>query len=559
MHAITNHQITALTTAFEYSNAGEEGEFFQELAALAVVEELQPILRQELLPLLLAIYRREEAEVGLLEKQLRLKMTGTFAGIVAHYLQSQLGGMALPERPNVLRTFLRLDLIHPCGLAFELLPQLDLLDRQQLRQVTELGINGLMTLTEVLSSSWLAFSTEQQKLFFTILVDGLQEEDILAYTADELPYFIRTYLPAFQAVFPRVNLIDYPLRLARWYTCWQNHVHRNLPDLALTNPYYQQDFGLVIRYVPPHIWWNDGLQYGPEDKAFQLASPGFRYLAIGGSIRRWTEGPAYSRRMARAFSELPPLLEQGDWDMYFYCFVKSLGGGPILLAASQQYLQRPTDPGLLPALLDRWNPIIQKLADPEFERFSLAGAQRLLGYCYHLLRDQRDFHLRGCTVAEILEASLTYYDNIANRQIAQAAAAVAKQEEANARKNEWMPARNIYSYTLDYDLSHSIRRHQIRELTNREALLQEGAAMSHCVASYAWHCMNGECSIWSLKELGEGNHWKRLVTIRVATAQRKIVEVRTRFNAIPPAAHLTIIKNWAKQQGLTYDPTFEMY
>jgi hypothetical protein len=90
------------------------------------------------------------------------------------------------------------------------------------------------------------------------------------------------------------------------------------------------------------------------------------------------------------------------------------------------------------------------------------------------------------------------------------------------------------------------------ELLSSNELQDEGRAMSHCVYTYARSCARGRCTIFSLRteDLHTGTQ-ERLATIEVDLHTYRVVQVRARFNAVPPAEHHHVIAAWAEQEGLT--------
>jgi len=89
----------------------------------------------------------------------------------------------------------------------------------------------------------------------------------------------------------------------------------------------------------------------------------------------------------------------------------------------------------------------------------------------------------------------------------------------------------------------------IREALDGKTLADEGRAMSHCVYSYAGLIASGKISIWMLTNENKTGHWRRL-TIEVDNVSRRIVQARGRFNKLPEARDLIILKDWAAKNRL---------
>ncbi len=92
----------------------------------------------------------------------------------------------------------------------------------------------------------------------------------------------------------------------------------------------------------------------------------------------------------------------------------------------------------------------------------------------------------------------------------------------------------------------------IRELISGEELYREGAAMRHCVATYAWKCCYWNRSIWSMQFGSDGRRYRAL-TIEVDKLTRTIRQASRRANAPPNARLREIMEQWARQEGLTIE------
>ncbi|MEW4451566.1 PcfJ domain-containing protein [Bremerella sp. JC817] len=87
------------------------------------------------------------------------------------------------------------------------------------------------------------------------------------------------------------------------------------------------------------------------------------------------------------------------------------------------------------------------------------------------------------------------------------------------------------------------------ELLSDRALILEGAAMDHCVATYIDSCAKHQCSIWSLR-LHEQGSPKRMATIEVMPNEKSIVQAKGKCNnQIDDNSH-RILEYWAEREGL---------
>jgi hypothetical protein len=85
----------------------------------------------------------------------------------------------------------------------------------------------------------------------------------------------------------------------------------------------------------------------------------------------------------------------------------------------------------------------------------------------------------------------------------------------------------------------------IVELLASRELHAEGSKMGHCVFSYNRDITSGRCSIWSLRV-----DKVRKLTIEVQNSQKRIVQVRGRYNRISEEIEMRYVKLWAAENGL---------
>lgn len=114
---------------------------------------------------------------------------------------------------------------------------------------------------------------------------------------------------------------------------------------------------------------------------------------------------------------------------------------------------------------------------------------------------------------------------------------------------DWQPSGIGGLRYVEREAAEGLRCWTIRELVCGEALRQEGAAMRHCVASYAGACARRQTSIWSLR-FEDGERRFRVMTIEVNPITRTIRQARRHRNAPPNAKALGITKLWAEREGL---------
>jgi hypothetical protein len=109
---------------------------------------------------------------------------------------------------------------------------------------------------------------------------------------------------------------------------------------------------------------------------------------------------------------------------------------------------------------------------------------------------------------------------------------------------------NGLSLIEGHERSKNMRRWTITELLNRDSLIDEGRAMSHCIATYARSCAHGRSSVWSMQcENAEGR--QRVLTIEVRRPANMVMEARGRYNALPTPPAMRVLRQWTEKAGLS--------
>jgi hypothetical protein len=89
----------------------------------------------------------------------------------------------------------------------------------------------------------------------------------------------------------------------------------------------------------------------------------------------------------------------------------------------------------------------------------------------------------------------------------------------------------------------------IIELLTSRALILEGQAMRHCVATYTDRCATRQTSIWSMQVENErGRH--RVLTVEVDLARGTICQGRGKCNRLAQAGEWDVLGRWAGREGL---------
>ena len=92
-------------------------------------------------------------------------------------------------------------------------------------------------------------------------------------------------------------------------------------------------------------------------------------------------------------------------------------------------------------------------------------------------------------------------------------------------------------------------RWQMMELTNSAQLRTEGAALHHCVASYADRCRRGISHIWSLR-FRRGEKVRHVLTVEVDLKRSAVVQARGFANRPASGRPLRFLQDWAGRERL---------
>ncbi|KOS06886.1 hypothetical protein AM493_13235 [Flavobacterium akiainvivens] len=165
---------------------------------------------------------------------------------------------------------------------------------------------------------------------------------------------------------------------------------------------------------------------------------------------------------------------------------------------------------------------------------NVAAIQLVVEYAAEMHRTNAAYSFKGRTWASVSRLAADYHLEMAKRR------------EAEAR-NGWVPA-NI----AGYEVVKGSTTYKIIQLTDSEALYEEGHEMSHCVADYALDCEEGRAAIFSLRKCVEGREgFDTLATLDVSPVTMNLVEARAKYNDDVSAEAETHILAWAKAQGIT--------
>ncbi|MTB49777.1 PcfJ domain-containing protein [Lewinella sp. W8] len=537
----------------DYTDAQEAQCFTRELEAVHRRFPNLPVAEATTQDLLI-IYRRLEADLPPFGRLLRqnLSQEADYASLLLPHLE----GWLSPEdqRPPLLASLIYLD---ARGAEPEVLRELKELPTY-LATPDHLGILRSAPLSA--HASWIefqgkhgpAFSEELNHLAFRFLLDIFFHDELLYRQNDLLAEFLRDILPLYQEKFPDEHLPQCYHRVADWVKFFFQHRDHHFPHLPVEDELYHTAIENIIRFIPGILWWNNGIPYQRGRKAFDYHSEEFRWLARGNSLRKLPRHPTYSKAMAKAFNNLAHNLDTEEGDLYTYCLVLSLGGRPQLGKVLPRYFTRPEDAAATAAWREMMDPLIQKLVTFRDLDWETEEGDRLLGYLYHIFRDQPQYPLDGRTQNSLLRDAHDWYDRIEQRrqELLDRQAAARAAWEASLQRDHWPALSDAPEWSEKFGRYDAIRARKIVELTTETQLRAESRVLSHCVSTYAMGCKRGQCSIWSLRELRQNGTWYSILTIQVIPEPRSIVQVRGRMNRAASREEMDIVEGWARQAKL---------
>lgn len=150
---------------------------------------------------------------------------------------------------------------------------------------------------------------------------------------------------------------------------------------------------------------------------------------------------------------------------------------------------------------------------------------------------QPNFSLKGRTPASLLRLVDNWHE------------ALGRARTANL---SWEPSRYrpmvFESQQADPDVAPT--RWELVELTNSEELRLEGAALRHCVRTYAYACLHNTSRIWSLRRWSSTNKMRSILTIQVDPRTNQVIQARGYRNSAPSPKARSMLLTWARTENL---------
>lgn len=309
----------------------------------------------------------------------------------------------------------------------------------------------------------------------------------------------------------------------------------------------------IVQYLPGFILEKLDAYLNNLDNQYLV-----KHLALGNNIRKVKKLPfKLSKKMAHQFHQINsnnsintnisqynikfPLsivtskFNEDDTpfnESFIKAFVLGLGGSAILAKEFS---------GIY-AEIDDYE--FQKSIIEFFIKFPISNIdtlRRLLGYINHMRHENgHSYSMKGRTLTSLSRLANAYYEEQQRVEDLRRSSSNSFRKDISWKGADYSP----------YHIEENDNEYKIIQLCRSEDLYIESQRMNHCVRMYVGACLSKNCSIWSLRIKGI-SEWKSLVTIEVSKADN-IVQAKARFNYKPERQWMTIIKEWAKKEGLNF-------
>lgn len=162
--------------------------------------------------------------------------------------------------------------------------------------------------------------------------------------------------------------------------------------------------------------------------------------------------------------------------------------------------------------------------------------QQVLEYLTAMRREQPAYSMRGRTWAALARQAAEWHAEQSRRAAAE-------------DYTEW-----DNGLLRNFSVENELAIFSIVQLTNSEALYEEGEEMCHCVADYAYDCSVGDSAIFSVRKQVRGAEgFTRLATVEVRPQDGAIVQAKAVYNQSICVEAAAIIQQWAAAEGLTQE------
>lgn len=237
----------------------------------------------------------------------------------------------------------------------------------------------------------------------------------------------------------------------------------------------------------------------------------------------------FTRKMAHEFKKVPAYYDMGK--AIRYAQAKGYGASndmaeTIAWSTLAEHFENE----------EFWSKVVKFLAG--HETLPYGEVQEVLFYIHNKYEENKSYSVKGRNWESLVKQSNEWHVEYRKRIAA-------------LNRADWNPS-GIGGYGELVETESETVMYTIIELTNSEALYEEGYEMSHCVAEYEYECTQGTSAIFSLRKK-EAEETTILATIEVALEYKAIVQAKAKYNEAISSEAESILFEWAKKEKLELD------
>lgn len=319
-------------------------------------------------------------------------------------------------------------------------------------------------------------------------------------------------------------------RVSVWMDAWRVHAYKGQTPKQVSNitlgyllEFADLPFEILLRNIPTYFWCH--LDTFESNKSVLL------HLARGKNIRQHPRFGFMTKKMAHQFHNLRPAHCEPS-QLISCCMIRSLPCSDDLGQSLLRFLPRRGLGGGEGDIFKQWFEPLKKVIGWFSDSDVSTDFQSLMGYVQHCIYETPGWSIAGRSYKATLERAREWIIENRMKQTG------GMKTWEGAKYDEWSRSIDRTTYA-------------IVQLTSSRELLEESQRMSHCVSTYANRCVQGSCSIWSLRRQDEDNKWESLVTIEVSR-DHVVVQQKARFNQNPKRLYLENIREWGSRVGLLF-------
>ena len=166
-----------------------------------------------------------------------------------------------------------------------------------------------------------------------------------------------------------------------------------------------------------------------------------------------------------------------------------------------------------------------------------------LDYFIHRRGEDPNYRIKGRTLQSVSRQMDEWHEQLRQLRYVDGMFGLSYAEKKQLHKIVWSgDARKNFS------LRKAGKTYEIIQIKDAFSLYEEGKDMHHCVGSYAYKCMRGDTTIWSLRLIHQNTH-KKLLTIEVSN--NRIIQAKGKFNRRATSFEREILLDWAVDQRIS--------